>query len=486
MADQSALCLPSNHKYDILVRLRFRLAMVAIFMVAFTFGAIGIAVGEASSDHSLLEFGSNGKRNMLYDARQRPQSVMLHGRLYIVYNGDASATKNGKGNAYPMFISYDPQSRKFSEPVRIGPKSTDHHYSPIIWADEADFLHVLHGCHLTPGTHLISSKPIVAGVIDVIWKEAPSIAQSISYPTVYRIFDDNEVMAYRVAGHTGSWTYRISEDNGKTWTGPEKDVTDLNAKGRIDWSSYRTVLPSRDRKHLHMVYTDYDDYITKKTPDRLFNPRYNQIVGNEWKYNLHYVKINLQNHEVVNADGKVLNTPIDIDYSMKHCLIWNTEWRGSGIPPVIALNSEGEPTFLHILSGANLKKHSYYYVRRDNENWLQTRICHSNHNWNGGHLVHGADGVVRAYLITGKGYLEGGYMDGRGGGNIEEWVSEDKGNTWRMNRDLTPDRERYPKWRFNHIQPVVRPNGEIVDGMLLFYGWKDSDSPTAKAFLLHE
>ena len=77
-------------------------------------------------------------------------------------------------------------------------------------------------------------------------------------------------------------------------------------------------------------------------------------------------------------------------------------------------------------------------------------------------------------------------MDGRGGGNIEEWVSEDKGNTWRMNRDLTPDRERYPAWRFNHIQPVVRPNGDIVDGMLIFYGWKDSDSPTAKAFLLHE
>ena len=93
---------------------------------------------------------------------------------------------------------------------------------------------------------------------------------------------------------------------------------------------------------------------------------------------------------------------------------------------------------------------------------------------------------VRAYLITGKGYLEGGYMDGRGGGNIEEWVSEDKGNTWRMNRDLTPDRKRYPAWRFNHIQPVVRSNGEIVDGMLLFYGWKDGDSPTAKAFLLHE
>jgi hypothetical protein len=34
--------------------------MVAIFVGAFTSGAIGIAAGEASSAHSLLEFGSNG------------------------------------------------------------------------------------------------------------------------------------------------------------------------------------------------------------------------------------------------------------------------------------------------------------------------------------------------------------------------------------------------------------------------------------------
>ena len=463
-----------------------RLATVTILIGACTVGAISIAASQTSSSSQIQAFGINGKRNMLYDARQRPQSVLLHGRLYIVYNGDASATKNGKGNAYPMFISYDPQSRKFSKSVRIGPKSTDHHYSPIIWADESDCLHVLHGCHRTPGTHLVSSKPVVAGEIDVRWKEATGIAPSMSYPTVYRIYDDKEVMAYRVDGHTGSWTYRISEDNGETWTGPEKDVTDLNAKGRIDWSSYRTVLPSGDGKYLHMVYTDYDDYITKKTPDRLFNPRYDRIVDNEWKYNLHYVKINLQNHEVVNADGKALKTPIDIDYSMRHCLIWNTEWRGAGIPPVIALEPKGEPTFLHILSGTDLKTHSYFYVRRENGKWLQTRICHSNHNWNGGYLVHGADGVVRAYLITGKGYLEGGYMDDRGGGSLEEWISEDKGNTWRMNRDLTPDRKRYPGWRFNHIQPAVWANGEIVDGMLLFYGWQDNDLPAAKSFLLHE
>jgi hypothetical protein len=57
---------------------------------------------EASAPGEILSFGVNGKRNMLYDARQRPQSVLLHGRVYIVYNADATATKNNKGNAYPI------------------------------------------------------------------------------------------------------------------------------------------------------------------------------------------------------------------------------------------------------------------------------------------------------------------------------------------------------------------------------------------------
>ncbi len=55
-----------------------------------------------------------------------------------------------------------------------------------------------------------------------------------------------------------------------------------------------------------------------------------------------------------------------------------------------------------------------------------------------------------------------------------------------MSRDLTPDKSKYPGWRYNNIQPVTRPDGSIVDGMLLFYGWKDRNAPEARAFLLHE
>ena len=303
-----------------------------------------------------MAFAHGGKFKMLYDCRQRPQSVYLNDKLYIVYNGDAKPTKNGKGRAYPMLITYGPQDRSFSKPVRLGQKSSsDHHYSPIIWADENDSLHVLFGCHKTPGTHLISKHPVQKKTSNITWKKMPQIAPKLSYPTVYRIHDDKEMIYYRTDGHTSSWTYQITEDNGKTWTGLQKDVTDLDSKEKLDWSSYQTKLPSKNGKHLHVVYTDYDDNKNSPNEERFYNPRYDRLVSNEWKYNLSYVKIDLQTQVVRNAAGDILMTPIDLDYSKANCQIWDTKWRGAGIPPVISLNEHDEPTFLHVLSKDKIK-----------------------------------------------------------------------------------------------------------------------------------
>ncbi len=140
-----------------------------------------------------------------------------------------------------------------------------------------------------------------------------------------------------------------------------------------------------------------------------------------------------------------------------------------------------------MLSVDSLSEHRYYYVRRVDGQWKQTPVTNSNHQWNSCHLTRGDDGTLHAYLVVGVGYLDTGrYMDKHGGGSIEEWTSSDKGKTWKRKRDLTPDPSKYPGWKFNNIQPVVRPDGRIVDGMLLFYGWKDKDTPEARAFLLHE
>ncbi len=434
-----------------------------------------------------IAFAHGGKFKMLYDCRQRPQSVLVNNRLYLVYNGDARRSKNGNGSAYPMLITYRPADRSFSKPVRLSQKrSSDHHDSPIIWADEDHYLHVLFGCHKTPGTHLISSEPVQADSEQINWTQGPQIAPKISYPTVYRIHDNREVIYYRTDGHTSSWTYRISADNGRTWSGPKEDVTDLDRQGRLDWSSYQTKIPSQDGKTLHVVYTDYDDNKHSPNPQRFFNPRYQTRVSNEWKYNLSYVKINLQTHAVQNATGKTLRTPVDIDYSKENCQIWDTQWRGAGIPPVISLDKNGEPTFLHILSEGNLESHRYYYVRRVKDKWIQTPICQSNHQWNSGYLTRDKNDVLHAYVIVGDGHLDGSYMEKHGGGRIEQWISKDQGNKWQKLRDVTPDPAKYPGWYFNNVQPVVRADGSTVEGMLLFYGWPEKNLLEAKAFLLHE
>jgi hypothetical protein len=446
---------------------------------------LAISTIRSASAAAPVPFGTTGKFSMLYDVRQRPQAIMLNDIVYIVYNGDARVSSNGNGEARPMLITYDPATRIFSDSVILGELSNDHHDMPIIWADERGHLHVLYGCHRDPGTYLISKSPVSPDNDTISWRKGPDIAPGISYPTVFRTFDDNEILYYRTAGHSSSWTYKISRDNGETWSGPKDDLTDLDLLAYPEWSSYHGKVISRDGRYLHVGYTDYDD-VKSNDPQRLFNPRYGQPVSNEWKYNLSYLKIDLEERIVLNADGEELETPIHLEYSKEHAQIWDTAWRGAGVPPAMALNADGDPIFLHVLSGDDLESPSYYYLRREDGQWENTRICFASHQWSSGYLQRDADGTLHAYVLVWDGYLEGGYMDNHGGGRVEEWVSSDDGDSWTKHRDLSPDPAKYAGWRFNNIQPVVRPNGQPVDGLLIFYGWLEEDLPEAQAFLLHE
>lgn len=432
-----------------------------------------------------MPFGETGKFNMFHDVRQRPQAVLLNEMVYIVYNGDAEPSKNGNGYASPMLIEYNPVTRTFSDSVKLGEGSNDHHDTPIIWADERDHLHVLFGCHRNPGTYLISQNPVPGGNKSIDWRKGPDIAPGISYPTVYRTFDDSEVLYYRTEGHNSSWSYKITRDNGETWQGPEDDVTDMDLLAYPEWSSYQSKIVSRDGRFLHVGYTDYDD-VKSNDPQRLFNPLYDQPLSNEWKYNLSYLKIDLENRIVLNADGLELETPIHLQYSKEHAQIWDTAWRGAGVPPAMALGADGEAVFMHVLSGDDLESPSYHYMRRVDGHWINTRICGASHQWSSGYLQRDGDGTLHAYVLVWDGYLAGGYMDNHGGGRVEEWVSHDDGNNWMKHRDLSPDSAKYPGWRFNNVQPVVDPNGHPVEGMLIFYGWLDENAPEAQAFLLHE
>ncbi len=436
-----------------------------------------------------VSFAKGGQLNMVYDIRQRPQAVYLDGKVHIVFAGRTDKVPEGeKISTRPMLITYDPASRGFSDIMMLGPGKGDHHYTPIIWVDENEYFHILYGCHKTPGTHLISKLAGEVGTSLEAWNTLAQIEGSMSYPTVFRIYDNKELIYYRTIGHNSSWAYRISGDNGKTWEGLANDVTDmdLNFKRWPEWASYQSKLPSSDGRSLYVCFMSYDD-VKSNDPERLYNPRYKQPVMNGWKYNLYLIKVDLETHDVTSFDGQALQTPIDLDQANEKCIIWDTDWRGAGVPPAMKLDKNGNPAMLHVLSGDTLKEHYYYYVRYVGGKWKQTRITSSNHQWNSCHLTDGSDGALHAYIITGEEYLTyGGLMDKHGGGRIEEWLSADNGDTWKKARDIKPKGRKYAGWKFNNIQPIKRPDGTIVENMLLFYGWKDSVATKAEAFLLHE
>lgn len=441
-----------------------------------------------------MPFGSAGQVKMIYDHRQKPQSVYMNGKVHIVINGGGKTddvSSKGRMRTHPQAVTYDVASRTFSEVVTLGPAKSDHHDGPVIWVDGDERLHVLYGCHKTPGTHLVSRKPGRIGKSLEDWKEAEEISPSISYPTAFRVSGNKTLVYFRNTGHSGSWTYRVGDDGGGgdgggAWVGPVKEVTDMDNAGRLEWSSYQTKLMSRDGRFLHVVFMSYDD-VKSNDPKRLYNPRYDKPVRNEWKYDLYYVKVDVKTGAVTNFGGEEMKTPIDVDYADKHCRIWDTDWRGAGVPPMIVLDGNEEPSFLHVLSEETTENHQYYYVRRAEGKWKQTAITHSNHQWNSGHLTVGADGSLHAYLIVGDGYFESEKdVDRYGGGDIEEWVSVDDGDTWKKARDVMKGEGEYAGWRFNNVQPVTRPDGSDVEGMFIFYGWDARDLSSTKAFLVDE
>lgn len=488
----------SNFKVNIWKLKNFKRMKVKPFLAAVLLCIVCISCSQniEKKSYQLIPFGDRGQHKMTYDRRQRPQAVIMGDDIHIVYNGGAPAEAKKRTPTLPFAITYNLKTGLFSESVQLpGKASRDHHYGPIIWADNNDFLHVLSGCHLTPGTHVVSKKPASIGVSAEDWELAPQIAPSLSYPSVSQIFDKQRLIYYRLGEHRSSWTYSITADEGNTWQTLDNSVVDLNNMGELadvthaemdEASSYQTYLPGKDGKSIHVAFIYYDDN-KAELPEKFYNPLYKRSVGT-LKTNLYYVKVDIETHKVTNFEGEEMETPIVLEKANTHCKIWDTNWRGAGVPPDIIIDKNDNPAFLHVLTEEVFEELNYYYVRRVNDTWEQTVIAPACHKWNSSHLMIDDDGILHAYLLMDNRYFESkgkGTMNNHGGGTrIEEWISSDEGNTWAKKCTLFSADKEYAGWRFNNVQPIKTKEGKIKEGVWLFYGWKDKEAPKAKAFLL--
>jgi len=50
---------------------------------------------DEKSDYEIFSFGEGGQIKMLYDRRQRPQSIHLNGKVFIVFNAGGDPGDSG-------------------------------------------------------------------------------------------------------------------------------------------------------------------------------------------------------------------------------------------------------------------------------------------------------------------------------------------------------------------------------------------------------
>lgn len=417
-----------------------------------------------------IPFAANGGLKMLYDNRMYPQAVERGGAVHMVWRG---------AEGLPWIRSYDSASGEFSDPymlltgrldqVDADKYRRDHHFAPIVWVDGRGRLHTLFGCHRTPGLHLIAKQP--GGIAE--WTLGPPIFENLSYPKAHRIYGGKTLIYFRHWGHLGSWKYRIGEDGGEKWSGPPTALIDMSAPPQDGFmaahaGSYSTSRVSRDGKTLHAAFI-------WKMEEEHANARYGRVLhDHRRRHNLYYLKVDLPTGRVSNIDGKRLPTPVNKGVADRDCLVWDTQERVAAVGPSIYLDEDDRPYFTLPVSGGTPYRGKFYFVRREAGRWAKTPIAPAPHPFNSSHLERGADGVFRAFLITGGGESIAA-ADTRSvygwGGAVEEWLSSDGGAAWRRGRDLTPA----PGRRYQNMQFVETAGGGMARGRLMFYGWQGGD-----------
>ncbi|MDA0347872.1 MAG: BNR-4 repeat-containing protein [Verrucomicrobia bacterium] len=433
--------------------------------------------GQSVSHAKVTSFANNGTLKMFYDNRMYPQAVVVDETMFAVWRG---------ADGHPFVISYDLKKREFSKSLNlmVGYEDEadlrhyerDHHLAPVIWSDSDNYLHVLHGCHRTKGMHLISAKPGSAER----WVRGPDISESISYPKVHRIYNDQILIYSRLSGHLGYWWYHISGDGGRTWDELPKPAINLSGEPQDGkWASfsgsYNTTAVSADGKRLHIAFI-------WKVEDPVFNTRYNEILHDHTqRYNLYYLYVDLPSGKAYNIQGEEVELPVRKKTADEKLLVWDTDERPAVAGPSISLDKDDKPHFLLPVSDEDdiLRSH-FYFVSHEQNEWRTVQITKTLHPFNSSYLEQAEDGVYHATMITGSGekVIEEG-MDEYGYGlGIEHWTSADDGASWEKEKDLSPVRGMH----YQNIQYISNAMKEPMKNMLLFYGWDGRENP-GEAFL---
>jgi len=423
------------------------------------------------STASIKPFARYGTEKMLYDVRMGPQAVYHKEMIYIVYQANPEWSKNSSKplRGDPYIITYNLESRTWSEPIRVGKvPRRDHHFAPILWFDKEEHIHILYGCHTRSGggTHLVSKEPLEIQE----WKQIDRpIWKSISYPRILHLSDGRLLLYYRAFGHQGYWTYQMSSDGGYSWTKPRPLIDfDRDPQEYLDiWlGTYQSVCLAADGRSVHVAFVRLDD---RKALRR----------------HLYYARLDPDSGQLYTIEGDRLELPVNREQADEACKVWDTGMRHTNMPAILN-DSDGQPCFLMPVSDSEKPwPCTYYFIRRYRGEWILTPVTKANSKWDGCMLRRSEDGELLAYLVTGdQERIHAQNLEYGGGERLEEWKAIDEGSSWEKKRTIISE----PGMLYNNPKPVELSTGGVLDGFVVFYGWQGpgNNDNRGMAYLWHE
>lgn len=353
----------------------------------------------------------------------------------------------GNANNAPTISAYDHQKASFAYPVVLGSnRNDDAHRNPTLLVAEDGHLVVFYGAHGDTTHVLRSQKPYEIAA----WEALGDLPDArTSYPQPWSLQPGVIFVSYRGAS---GWRFTRSHDGGRSWEAPTDLITFPEAniyavtvaeegpyprKVHIAWSRLGGGTPEEIAKK-HLWARRYNVYYA-----------YSDDGGATWK----------------RSDGTPYRLPITEESAEK---LYDCGQHGVWLED-IQLDSQGNPYILFIDAVVETYESQWKLARHlGSGRWRITDVTTSDHMYDAGALVFLSDDDLRLYAPTTPSQPQ------EDGGEMEEWRSTDRGETWTNTRHLT----RGSQWSHNHVKVAVGHRKGKGD-LRMFWSYGDSNSPPA-------
>jgi hypothetical protein len=323
----------------------------------------------------------------------------------------------------------------------LNKETSDAHDNPVMSVDDEGYIWIFSAAHGTSRPAYIhkSRRPYSVDEFDRV------ATTNFSYPQPWYLAGKGFLFLhtrYQSQGQgigSGRALYWMLSKSGRTWTEPQRLAFALRGHYQVSW-------PGKDR-----VGT-------------VFNIHPPPLGLNE-RTNLYYLETRDGGSSWQTVDGQRIETPLESeqnaalvrDYHKEKLLVYlkDLQYDEDGRPVVVYLTSKGYE------AGPKNGPRWFMLAKWTGEEWSFHRIAETDHNYDHGSIYLEQPDRWRFIAASGPGPQKWGT-----GGEIEMWMSRDRGRTWIKIRELTRNS------RYNHTYPR-RPLNAHPD----FYAiWADGDA----------